>query len=96
MASAEDYSRIRSGAGRKGGIWTSRKLGQAGVILKIWLRKCPWKRRKVEVMKTGLVQKLCKNRVTFTHKGGPRCLKLAIEKNIVGDNPERWVRKAIF
>lgn len=45
-------------------------------------------------METGPVQKLCKNCVTFTHKGGS--LKLVIEKNLVRDNPETWVRKAIF
>lgn len=31
--------RHRSGAGRKGGIWTSGTLGQARVILRILLRK---------------------------------------------------------
>lgn len=85
-------SRVRSGAGRKGGIWTSRRLGQARVILRIFLRKGHVIGR--EVMETGLVQKLCKNCVPFTHKGGS--LKLVIEKNLVRDNPERWVRKAIF
>lgn len=70
-------SRVRWGAGRKGGTWASRRLGQARTILRASLRKGDVFGREEKYRSWKLAPfKNCVKSVTLTHKGGTRSLNL--------------------